>query len=133
MILQSLKEYYDRKAIDGSISQEGWIKGGLDFYIELDNDGNPLDIHDLREYVGNKKVARQLNVPNIGKQALKHSNSGKDANLLWDNAAFVLGQGDKGDLRLQSMIDAIDQWIGKTDDEEINAVRNFLVKGLDDR
>ena len=135
MILQSLKEYYDRKATDGLIAQEGWIKGGLDYYIELDNEGNPLGIYNLQEYIGigNQKESLQRNVPNIGKQALKHSNSGKDANLLWDNASFVLGLGDKGDIRLQSMIDVIDQWIGKTDDVEINAVRKFLTKGLNNR
>lgn len=27
---------------------------------------------------------------------MKHTNSGKDANLLWDNASFVLGTGNKG-------------------------------------
>src|SRR5690554_2774957 len=115
MILQSVKEYYDRKAEEGEIAQEGWIKGGLDFHIELDAEGNPQGIHDMRETYGNKKIPRQMDLPDIGKQSMKHSNSGKDANLLWDNSAFVLGLGDKGNLRLQSMIDAIDSWIGETD------------------
>jgi CRISPR-associated protein Csd1 len=130
MILLALKEYYDRKASEGLIAKDGWIKGGIDFLIELDNDGNPLGVIDLRELVGSKKVPRTFDVPNIGKQALKHSISGKDANLLWDNAAFVFGLGEKGDLRLQSMIDAIDEWIGVANDPGVNAVRLFLQKGL---
>lgn len=133
MILLSLKEYYDRKVEEGSIARDGWIKGGIDFLIELDFNGNPLNIVDLRETVGKKKVSRPIDVPNIGNQSLKHSNSGKDANLLWDNAAFVFGLGDKGDLRLQSMIEAIDLWIGESNDPSVNAVRSFLHKGLVNR
>jgi CRISPR-associated protein Csd1 len=133
MILQALKEYYDRKAADGAIAQDGWIKGGIDFLLSLDLNGNIIGISDLRELRGRKKVPRIFNVPNIGKQALKHTNSSKDANLLWDNAAFVFGLGDKGDIRLQSMIEAIDHWLGATDDSGVIAVRKFLQKGFDDR
>lgn len=133
MILQALKEYYDRKLKEGLIAQDGWIKGGIDFLIDLDVDGNILDIEDLRELEGKKKVSHPLDVPNIGKQALKHTNSGKDANLLWDNASFVFGLGDKGDIRLQSMIEAIDKWVGETSDIGVIAVRKFFVKGLENR
>lgn len=133
MILQALKEYYDRKAEDGSIALDGWVKGGLDFLIHLDVEGNIQNIEDLREYEGKRKNSHPIDVPNIGNQALKHSNSGKDANLLWDNAAFVFGLGDKGDLRLQSLIDAIDKWLGETNDLGVLAVRKFFVKGIGDR
>lgn len=133
MILLALKEYYDRKAAEGLIARDGWMKGGIDFLIELDYDGNPQNVVDLRDTVGKKKISHPLDVPYIGKQALKHSNSGKDANLLWDNAAFVFGLGDKGDLRLNSMIEAIDKWIGKTSDTGVNAVQNFLQNGLQNR
>ena len=133
MILQALKEYYDRKAEEGLIAQDGWVRGGIDFLLDLDPDGNIQGISDLRETEGRKKVPRSLDVPNIGKQALKHTNSGKDANLLWDNASFVFGLGDKGNMRLESMIEAIDKWIGDTSDIGVNAVRKFLSKGLKDR
>ncbi|MBP2651264.1 MAG: CRISPR-associated protein Cas8c/Csd1, subtype [Firmicutes bacterium] len=133
MILQSLKEYYDRNRIAGLIAQDGWIRGGIDFLIDLDLGGNIQGVIDLREIKGNKKIPRRVNVPNIGNQALKHTNSAKDANLLWDNAAFVFGLGDKGDLRLQSMIDAIDKWLGDTSDYGVTAVRKFFIKGLKNR
>lgn len=133
MILQALKEYYDRKAAEGLIAKNGWIMGGIDFLLELDANGNILNISDLRNTEGKKKISRALEVPNIGKQALKHSNSGNDANLLWDNASFVFGLGDKGNLRLQSMIETIDNWIGETSDLGVTAVRNFLSKGLENR
>ncbi len=135
MILQALKEYYDRKAEEGLIAPDGWIKGGIDFLIDLDLDGNMQAIEDLRDYDGKRKISHQLDVPNIGNQALKHNNSGKDANLLWDNAAFVFGLGDgiKGNVRLQSMIETIDKWIGETSDIGIVAVRRFLEKGFENR
>jgi CRISPR-associated protein Csd1 len=133
MILHALKDYYDRKSAEGEIAKDGWIKGGIDFLLELDQDGNLQNIVDLRESSGKKKTPHPFDVPNIGKQALKHSMSGKDGNLLWDNAGFVFGLGNKGDLRLQSLIDAIDTWIGETTDTGVNAVRKFLEKGLADR
>jgi CRISPR-associated protein Csd1 len=133
MILQALKEYYDRKLKEGLIAQDGWIKGGIDFLLDLDFDGNIIDIADLRELKGKKKISFPIDVPNIGKQALKHTNSGKDANLLWDNASFVFGLGVKGDLRLQSMIEVIDKWLGETSDVGVIAVCKFLKKGLENR
>lgn len=133
MILQALKEYYDRKAADGSIACDGWVKGGIDFLLDLDLNGKLLNINDLRESNGRKKIPHFFNLPNIGKQALKHTNSGKDANLLWDNASFVFGLGDKGHLRLQSMIEAIDKWFGEQIDPGIKAVHSFLTNGLNDR
>jgi len=133
VILQELKEYYDRKLQEGTIAKDGWIKGGLDFLIDLDLEGNIIGISDLREVQNKKKLSHPFDLPNIGKQAVKHSNSGKDANLLWDNASFVFGLGDKGDIRLQSMIKAIDEWIGETDDLGVKAVRKFLTKGLENR
>lgn len=133
MILQALKEYYDRKAAEGSIAQDGWIRGGIDFLINLDLEGNIQSIADLREGEGKKKFSHPMDVPNIGNQALKHSNSGKDANLLWDNASFIFGLGKNGDVRLKSMIDAIDEWLGEVNDLGVIAVRKFLEKGLKNR
>ncbi len=133
MILQALKEYYDRKAANQEIAQDGWIKGNIDFLISLDPEGKILSVSDLRELKGKKLVPRTLELPNIGKQALKHTNSGNDANLLWDNASFVFGLGQKGDVRLQSMIDAIDEWLVPNNDMGVAALRRFLAKGLKDR
>ncbi|HQO65930.1 MAG TPA: type I-C CRISPR-associated protein Cas8c/Csd1, partial [Spirochaetales bacterium] len=85
MILQALKEYYDRKAADpeSGVAPEGWIQSGIDFVIELSTDGNFLGIQCLQEQGGKRKIPKPMLVPNIGKQAVKHTNSGKDANLLW--------------------------------------------------
>ncbi|WP_211093523.1 type I-C CRISPR-associated protein Cas8c/Csd1 [Cohnella fermenti] len=128
-----MNEYYDRKLAEGSIAGDGWIEGGIDFLLELDLEGRLCSIADLRERSGNKAISHPFRLPNIGNQALKHSNSGSDANLLWDNAAFVFGLGNKGALKLESMIRTIDQWLGTTNDPGIQAVRRFLQQGLEDR
>lgn len=135
MILQALKAYYDRLAADpeSGIAPEGWIQGGIDFVIELDINGRYRGIECQQEQDGKKKRSKPMLVPNIGKQASKHTMSGDDGNLLWDNASFVLGLGKNGDLHLQSMIDAIDARFQKGDDNEIDAVRSFLAEGLDNR
>jgi len=133
MILLALKEYYDRKVQEGTIARDGWLNGSLDFLVDLDEYGNPTGISDLREIEGKKHLSKRLDVPNIGKQALKHSNSGKDANLLWDNAGFVFGLGEKGDTRLESMISVLRQWLPDTMDTGVESVKIFLQKGLKNR
>jgi CRISPR-associated protein Csd1 len=135
MILQALKEYYDRKVADpeSGIAPEGWIQGGIDFLIELDSEGEYLGLHSLQDKEGKKTVPKSILVPNIGKQAMKHAMNGKDANLLWDNSSFVLGLGDKGDLKLESMIQAIEEWIGEGKDAGVDAVLSFLRRGLKNR
>ena len=135
MILQALKAYYDRLAEDpeSGIAPEGWIQGGIDFVIELDENGWYRGIECFQEQNGKKRSPKSMLVPNIGKQASKHTMSGDDGNLLWDNASFVFGLGKKGDLHIQSMIDAIDARFKEGEDPEIDAVRAFLSAGLSDR
>jgi CRISPR-associated protein Csd1 len=64
-------------------------------------------------------------VPAIGKQALKHTMSGKDANLLWDNSKFVLGLGKGGDGKLAAFRDTLEEWLGDIGDPGVSAVRAF--------
>lgn len=107
MILQALCEYYDRKIEQGKMAPDGFIEKNVDFVVYLEKDGSYKDIGDLRESQGKRRVGKRFYVPAIGKQAQKHTNSGKDANLLWDNSAFALGLGNKGDAKLRAFIDTI--------------------------
>ena len=56
MILQALKECYDRKLALGEIARDGWFSGGIDFRLDLDDCGNIVSIADLRNVVGKKSV-----------------------------------------------------------------------------
>ncbi|MBU0715445.1 MAG: type I-C CRISPR-associated protein Cas8c/Csd1 [Verrucomicrobia bacterium] len=127
MILQALKEYYDRKP--GELSPIGWIRQKIDYAIILTKEGHLQQLDCLQELKDGKRESFPCHVPNIGKQALKHTNSGIDANLLWDNAAFVLGVGKNGDKKLASFIETIKQWLGEVNDQTISAVLCFLKAG----
>ena len=87
MILQALVDYYERS---DALPREGWIRRPVDYELVLDTGGNCIAFKALGEIRKGKTVAEERLVPAIGKQAMKHTNSGKDANLLWDNKSSVL-------------------------------------------
>jgi CRISPR-associated protein Csd1 len=62
MILQALKEYYDRKAAGGNddIAPPGWERKEIPFLIVLDKDGNPVNIEDTREGEGKKNGPKRF-------------------------------------------------------------------------
>lgn len=93
MILQALKEYYDRKASDpeGDIAPEGWEKKEIPFVFVLDSGGLLVGIEDTREGEGKGIRAKTFLVPKGVKKT-----SGIAANLLWDTAGYVFGVDNKG-------------------------------------
>jgi CRISPR-associated protein Csd1 len=94
MILQALKEYYDRKAADpdSDIAPPGWEKKELPFLIVLKSDGSLVGIEDTREFNGKKPRAKTFLVPQAVKRTVK-----KKANLLWDDPEYALALDVKGD------------------------------------
>lgn len=124
MILQALNRYYERSA---DLPREGWVRRGVDYVVVLDEQGECVNLEALGEQKKGKTVPSEKLVTAIGKQAMKHTNSGKDANLLWDNASFVLGTGNKGSTKLASFIDTLNVWLGKLDDPAVKAVHRFCV------
>ncbi len=128
MILQELVRYYDRQRSlpESDIAPPGWIRRPVDYVLVLHADGTCLDLQQLYTLEKGKRIGGSELLPSIGKQALKHTNSGKDANLLWDNASFVLGVGSRGPLKLGSFVQTIEQWFPQSSDPGITAVRTFL-------
>lgn len=133
MILQALKGYYDRKAQDpnSALAPEGWIAKGIDYVIVLETNGQIFGVECLQIKKGKKTRPRTEFAPYIGEQAVKHTNSGKDANLLWDNSAFVFGLGKNGDIKLASFLEAITEHL-PCEDEGVNAVCSFIRHGISD-
>ena len=88
MILQALKEYYDRKAADpdSGIAPPGWEKKELPYLVVINEEGELVNLEDTRELLGKKKTAKSFLVP----KAVKRS-SGIAANFLWDNVEYALG------------------------------------------
>ena len=95
MILRALYDYYQRKADDPDPARRlpafGLEEKEIPFIIELSADGRPLMIKDTRYGEGKKKTAMRYRVPIGVKKA-----SGVAANLLWDNAEYVLGIDTRG-------------------------------------
>lgn len=86
MILQSLCEYYQRKADLDEIAPTGLQRKEIPFIIVIDSEGNFLRIEDTREGEGKTKRAKTFLVPlKAGRQ------SNIKANLLWDKAEYSLG------------------------------------------
>jgi CRISPR-associated protein Csd1 len=90
MILQALNEYYRRKIDDPDPAKRlpafGLEQKEIPFVLEITADGALVQLRDTRELVGKKKVGRSFRVPQGAKRAY-----GIAANLLWDNAEYVLG------------------------------------------
>ena len=133
MILQALKEYYDRKSADpdSDIAPEGWESKEIPFIIVLDNEGNLVQIEDTREGEGKKKRAKIFLVPRGVKKA-----SGIAANLLWDVAGYVFGTDNKGQneraiKQKQAFIQRLKNELG--DINVIQTVITFLENITEDR
>lgn len=93
MILQALHQYYQRKCNDSDPNQRlpdfGLEEKEISFILELDTEGRPLAISDTREQHGKKWTGQSFRVPAGVKKT-----SGIAANLLWDNAEYVLALPD---------------------------------------
>ena len=129
MILQALHDYYARKSTDpeSSLAQPGFEWKEIPFVIEIDAQGNPVQIEDTREGEGKRKRARAFLVPQSVKRAVNIA-----ANLLWDNAAYVLGVATKGkpkrvEEQRQAFIARIESLpTPAQNDAGVQAVLNFL-------
>ena len=125
MILQALKEYYDRKAADpdSGIAPLGWERKEIPFLIVLTKDGSLVRVEDTQEMVGKKKRARPFLVP----QSVKRS-SGVAANLLWDNVEYVTGVVCKGksDRVAAQHADFLSRLAPLSDCPSVDAVLAFL-------
>lgn len=137
MIIQALKEYYDRKAADpeSGIPLPGWERKEIKYIIVLDKSGAVVDLQNTQ---GDDKRAKPFIVP----QGVKRT-AGVASNLLWDNAEYVLGltlkEGKPGkDGRLPGEIkhDAFREKLeslGEIDDAGLTAVRKFVALSLDEK
>ena len=130
MILQALVDYYARRQDSADAARRlpdyGWIRRPVDYVLRLRPDGSVAGMDFIGTVEKRQRRGQPRIVPAIGKQALKHNNSGNDANLLWDGARFVLG-GTPDDLRRQdSFLQTLDDWLAGCDDPGVNAVRQFV-------
>ena len=90
MILHALNDYYQRRQRSPDPQDRlpafGLEEKEIPFVIEIDADGQLVNLVDTRTIVGKKKIGQRFLVP----QGVKKT-SGVAANLLWDTAEYVLG------------------------------------------
>lgn len=120
MILQALKEYYDRKAADpvSGIAPLGWEKKEIPFLIVLNSNASPVAIEDTREVVGKKKRAKSFLVPQSAKRS-----SGIKSNLFWDNTEYALGIGIGSEEKHKAFLNLLNQY---ADVPDVSTIILFL-------
>jgi CRISPR-associated protein Csd1 len=124
MILQALKEYYDRKP---DLPRNGFEMKEIPFVLVLSLDGTPVALNETCEGEGKTRRAKRYLVPQTVKRAVNI-----EANLLWDNPEYVLGVSLKG--RPERVVEqhaAFKQRVedlGLMADSGLAAVRSFLWK-----
>ena len=94
MILQALKEYYDRKVADpeSDIAPEGFEMKPIPFLIVIDRNGKFINLEDTREKIGKKSISKIFLVPRS--KLRSGSLSYETTFLLWDHAGYVLQHPD---------------------------------------
>lgn len=124
MILQALKEYYDRKP---DLPRAGFEIKEIPFVLVLNPDGTPVSLNETYEGQGKARRAKRYLVPQTVKRAVNIA-----ANLLWDNPEYVLGVALKGrPERVVKQHAAFRQRVedlGLMADPGLAAVRSFLSK-----
>lgn len=127
MMLQALKEYYDRKAADSDsdIAPPGWEWKEIPYILVLNNDGHPTDIQSTVEGTGKNKKTRRFLVPQSVKRTV-----GISAYLCWDNLEYAIGVDLKDNPRRTVQLhEAFKNRVlelGNIQDDGITALKNFL-------
>jgi CRISPR-associated protein Csd1 len=122
-ILYALCDYYERKP---DLPRPGFETKGIPFVVEINRSGQVIQIEDTRSTGGKKRIPRTFLVPQGEKKT-----SGIAANLLWDNAEYVLGVTTRGKPdRVKEQHAAfqgrLDELILRVDDAGLNAVSQFF-------
>lgn len=124
MILQALKEYYDRKP---DLPRPGFELKEIPFVLVLKPNGTPVTLNETYEGKGKQRRAKRYLIPQPVKRSV-----GIAANLLWDNPEYVFGVVLKGKPdRVKEQHAAFQQRIehlGLRDDLGLSAVRAFLTQ-----
>lgn len=94
MILSALNDYYHRLVDDpaSGVAPPGYSPQNISFVIVLADDGDVVDVKDIRVTRGKKHLPRSCIVPQAPKRAY-----GIKPNFLWDKTSYVLGITDQTD------------------------------------
>jgi CRISPR-associated protein Csd1 len=129
MILQALNAYYQRliQNEDPPVPPLGFAWRPISFALVIDQQGNLVQVQDLREQMKNKLVPTKMVVPTLGRKKA----AGFDPDFLWGPTGYVLG-GDHKDKseRVKKTFDEFRKFqrqLGNgVQDDGLKAVLSFL-------
>ena len=98
MIIQSLVKFYENMVESGELLSEGWVLAPISYVLDIDRDGNILNInHTVTPIcVGKKIVHRPISA---ACPAFVIRSSAVKSNFLYDNSEYILGVGQNGEDR----------------------------------
>jgi CRISPR-associated protein Csd1 len=127
MILQALADYYQRRqaAPDPAsrLPSFGLESKEVPFILEIDESGALRGVIDTRRKEGNKLLATPYLLPSGVKKT-----SGVAANLLWDNAEYVLGLADPKKLEAATAKGKAEDYLARL--QEMHAAFCSRIRGL---
>ncbi|RMH89065.1 type I-C CRISPR-associated protein Cas8c/Csd1 [Lysobacter pythonis] len=128
MILGALNDYYQRllEDADSGVARPGYSQEKIGFAIVLSVEGEVVEVIDLREDSGKKKIPALLSVPRPEKRT-----AGVKPNFLWDKTSYVLGvsASSKRSEQEHAAFKALHQEaLAGNDDPGLEALRAFLQK-----
>lgn len=143
-ILQSLVELYDRLERRGEhgLPRRGYAPVRIGFVLELDRNGQPLSLIDIRDHSQRKPVAPHRLMPAVSRT------SGIRPAFLWDKTSYVFGvtglEGGDGKSLLAGQgrrtLEEHDAFrtehceaLSDADDEGLRALRRFLTSWTPDQ
>lgn len=133
MILTALNNYYDRLSDQGieGLPPYGYSNESISYCLQIDTEGNLIDVIPLLDTSGKKPRPSVRMVPNPPKRASNISPC-----FLWDKTSYVLGltasDKEKDLARAKQTHQAFkeyhQQWLADSEDEGIKAILCFLEK-----
>jgi CRISPR-associated protein Cas8c/Csd1, subtype I-C/DVULG len=91
-VLHALERQYHRLAERGEVFPPGWSREKFGFCVVLRQDGQPVEVEDLRHLLGKKPINREFTVP----ASFKRSGTRPPPFFLWDKTSYSLGIGAEG-------------------------------------
>lgn len=86
MILAALSDYYEKLERSKKVASIGYASAPISYALVIDNNGDLVDVEDLRDTNAKKPRPRSFIVPQQGTRT-----SGIAPNIFWDKSSYVLG------------------------------------------
>ena len=86
MILAALSDYYEELEAAEKVASIGYASAPISYALVIDNNGDLVDVEDLRDTSTKKPRPRSFIVPQQGTRT-----SGIAPNIFWDKSSYVLG------------------------------------------